>query len=112
MGKFQPFPFRPPPFNSVTAKGFLLFAFCFLLSALSAGCWFNPNMQTPGRPWLQGEWQQDSVTNQKQLVTYSLVHLKFSCDSFFMAIHTFSKVNNGPDSCMNSGHWAEYTRGN
>jgi len=68
-------------------------------------------MQTPGEGYLQGEWQQDSVANQKRLVTYSLYHLKFSCDSFFVAIQSFSKVNAGPDSCTTPGHWTEYCRG-
>jgi hypothetical protein len=101
--------FRLSPF---TFRLRLLFAFCFLLLAFtSSSCWFNPNMQTPGEGYLQGEWQQDSVTNQKQLLTYSLYQVKFSCDSFTMSIHTFSKVNTGADSCMNSGEWREYTRG-
>jgi hypothetical protein len=86
-------------------------AFCFLLSAFCSSCWFNPNMQTPGQNYLQGEWQQDSVTNQKQLLSYSLYHIKFSCDSFFMSIRSFSKIDNGVDTCMKSGQWTEYTRG-
>jgi len=88
-----------------------LLAFTFLLSAFSFGCWFNPNMQTPGESYLQGEWQQDSVTNQKQLLSYSLYHLKFSCDSFFLEIHSFSKVNTGADTCMNAGNWREFCKG-
>jgi hypothetical protein len=68
-------------------------------------------MQTPGESYLQGEWQQDSILKQKQLVTYSLYHLKFNCDSFFVSINSFSKVNAGADSCMSSGHWTEYCKG-
>jgi hypothetical protein len=68
-------------------------------------------MQTPGESYLQGEWQQDSIPKQKQLVTYSLYHLKFNCDSFFVSINSFSKVNAGADSCMSSGHWTEYCKG-
>jgi hypothetical protein len=90
---------------------FHLLPFSFLLSALGSGCSFNPNMQTPGQGYLQGEWRQDSVTNQKQLLTYSLYRVKFSCDSFYMWIHTISKVNPGADSCMKAGQWMEYTRG-
>lgn len=87
-------------------------AFCFLLSALSlAACKFNPNTQTPGQGYLQGEWKQDSVTMQQQLVNYSLYNLKFNCDSFFVQIKTFSKVNAGADSCMKDGYWAEYAKG-
>jgi hypothetical protein len=92
-------------------KTFRILSFCFLLSAFGSACWFNPNVQTRGTGYLQGEWQQDSVTNQKQLLTYSLYHLKFSCDSFYMTIRSFSKINSGMDSCMNSGRWTEYTRG-
>ncbi|HEY4326001.1 MAG TPA: fumarate hydratase [Mucilaginibacter sp.] len=87
-----------------------LMAFSFMLLAFSS-CTRNPNMQTPGEGYLQGEWQQDSVPGQKALVTYSLYHFKFSCDSFFMAIKSYSKVNSGADTCMNSGHWAEYCKG-
>lgn len=89
---------------------FRICPFCFLLFAFSS-CRMNPNMQTPGQAYLQGEWQQDSVPGQKALLTYSLYHLRFSCDSFFMSIKTFSKVNYGADTCMSHGHWTEYTRG-
>ena len=68
-------------------------------------------MQTPGLGYLQGEWQQDAVANQAQLLSYSLYHLKFSCDSFFVAIKSFSKVNTGADNCMSTGKWTEYVRG-
>jgi len=90
---------------------FRLSALTFLIVVGLSSCHLNPNMQTSGGGYLQGEWQQDSIPGQKQLVTYSLYHLKFSCDSFFMAINSYSKVNNGPDTCMNSGHWAEYAKG-
>ncbi len=92
-------------------KTFRLLPFAFSLLAFSFGCRLNPNMQTPGEGYLQGEWQQDSVTKQTQLLSYSLYHLKFSCDSFFVTIRSFSKVNTGADTCMNSGHWTEYCRG-
>lgn len=98
--------FRPLPFT------FRLIALSSLLFALSfSSCWFNPNMQTPGEAYLQGEWQQDSVPAQKQLLNYSLYHLKFTCDSFFVSIKSFSKVNTGADSCMGKGQWTEYVRG-
>jgi hypothetical protein len=90
--------------------------FAFYLSALTlllsiSACWPNPNTQTGGQDYLQGEWQQDSVPAQKQLVCYALHHFRFSCDSFFMTINYYSKVNYGADSCMKSGHWVQYTRG-
>ena len=92
-------------------KTFRLLPFAFYLLVFSSGCRLNPNMQTPGEGYLQGEWQQDSVTKQTQLLSYSLYHLKFSCDSFFVTIRSFSKVNTGADTCMNSGHWTEFCRG-
>lgn len=92
-------------------------SFSFYLSALTlllvlcVGCGVNPNLQGKGEVFLQGEWQQDSIPMQKKLLEYSLYHLKFSCDSFYIHINSFSKVNNGADTCMNSGHWAEYIKG-
>jgi hypothetical protein len=94
-------------FLSFTLKS----TFCFLLFALSFGCWFNPNVQGKGDVYLQGEWQQDSVPNQKRLLEYSLHHLKFSCDSFYIQINSFSKVNNSADTCLHSDHWSEYIKG-
>jgi len=91
--------------------GFRLSAFTFLLFALGTGCKLNPDMQTPGEGYLQGEWQQDSIPQQKALLSYSLYHLKFTCDSFYFVIKSVSKVNTGSDSCMDSGHWTEYIKG-
>ena len=86
---------------------FLLCAFCLL----TAACSFNPNMQGQGESFLQGEWQQDSTSVQKQLLSYSLYKFKFTCDSFFVTQQTFSKVDNGVDSCASHGRWTEYMRG-
>lgn len=86
--------------------------FCFLLLALTlSACSFNPNVQGEGEKYLQGEWQQDSTSVQKQLLSYSLYKFKFTCDSFFVQQQTFSKINTGVDTCGNSGHYAEYIRG-
>ena len=98
------FTFRLLPFTSKLA-------FCFLLSALSFGCWFNPNVQGKGQLYLQGEWRQDSVPNQKRLLEYSLHHLRFSCDSFYIQVNSYSKVNNNADTCLHSDHWSEYIKG-
>ncbi|MGZ3873867.1 MAG: hypothetical protein ACXVJD_13175 [Mucilaginibacter sp.] len=93
-------------------KPFAFYLFVFtLITTFGFSCRFNPDMQTPGQNYLQGEWQQDSVAGQKQLVSFSLYRLKFSCDSFFVAIHSYSKVNTGADTCMRSGRWTEYCRG-
>jgi hypothetical protein len=90
---------------------FLLFAFTLIIAWGLTSCKSNPNFQGKGEVYLQGEWQQDPIPDQKQLVEYSIYHFKFSCDSFFVQIQSFSKVNNGPDTCMRSGHWSEYVRG-
>ena len=99
----KPLSFRLLPFASKTVI-ILLMAFC-------SACSPNPNMQGNGEVYLQGEWQQDAIPNQKQLLEYSIYHFRFSCDSFFVRINSFSKVNNGADTCMNSGHWSEYVKG-
>ncbi len=101
----KPFAFRLLPFTSIAA-------FCFLLLALSlTACSFNPGLQGKGEAYLQGEWRQDSVPMQQKLTEYSHYNISFSCDSFYMQIKSFSKVNNGADSCTGSGHWAEYIKG-
>lgn len=87
-------------------------AFTFLLLAFTLiACSLNPGLQGKGEDYLQGEWRQDSVTMQKQLLSYSLYGFKFSCDSVYGTIQNFSKVNSGYDTCMNAGHWTEYFRG-
>lgn len=91
-------------------KALHFFALVFLLSVVSA-CSFNPNLQGTGQAYIQGEWQQDSVIKQEQLLNYSLYNFKFSCDSFFVKMQTHSKVNTGVDSCMNRGNWTEYIKG-
>jgi len=89
-------------------KPFYFLAICLLFSA----CSFNPPIQGRGEDYIQGEWQQDSIPMQKKLLSYSLYNFKFSCDSFYVKVNSFSKVNSGADTCMNAGHWTEYIRGN
>ncbi len=84
-----------------------LASFSFLLLALSS-CSFNPPLQGKGEVALQGEWQQDTTGSSKQLVSYVQYHFRFSCDSVFIRMENFSKVNYGTDTCMNKGHWFEY----
>ncbi|GAA4783428.1 hypothetical protein GCM10023231_08840 [Olivibacter ginsenosidimutans] len=76
-----------------------------------AGCKFNPNIQGEGEPYLQGVWVQDSVPNQEQLLTYSLYRFKFTCDSVYITLKTFSKVKTVVDSCFGNGQWDEYAKG-
>ncbi|MFS2190048.1 fumarate hydratase [Mucilaginibacter sp. Mucisp84] len=107
---FRPFAFSFQPSAFSLKNAFCLIAFSLLLSAFSS-CTMNPDKQTPGEGYLQGEWKQDSIPAQKSLVTYSLYDIKFSCDSFLLKISTVSKVNYGADTCMSKGHWDEYIRG-
>lgn len=93
------------------AFNFKLSVFGFLLLAFISGCHLNPDLQTPGESYLQGEWQQDTIAGQKALISYSLYDLKFTCDSFYFVIKSVSKINTGPDSCMAPGHWTEYVKG-
>ncbi|MDB5135765.1 MAG: hypothetical protein JWP37_2368 [Mucilaginibacter sp.] len=101
-----PLSFKLSPFTSKTA-----FCFLFFVLSFTIGCGINPDLQGKGEVYLQGEWQQDSLPMQKKLLDYSIYHLKFNCDSFYMQINSFSKVNNGADTCMNSGRWTEYVKG-
>lgn len=79
---------------------------------LVTACRFNPDMQSPGQTALQGEWLQDATALQKKLVNYSLYQLKFSCDSFYVSIQSFSKANGGnADSCVKNGRWEEFAKG-
>src|ERR1700761_1435489 len=88
-------------------------ALAFLFSALTllTACSPNANVQGVGADYLQGEWQQDLSPVQQQLLTHSIYHIRFSCDSFFIKQQTISKVNYGADTCMNKGQWTEYMRG-
>jgi len=90
---------------------FHLLPFALLMAFGLTSCSPNANLQGKGEVYLQGEWQQDSVPKEKQLLQYSIYHFRFSCDSFFVQINSFSRVNSGADTCMGSGHWSEYVRG-
>ncbi|MCD8742263.1 fumarate hydratase [Mucilaginibacter roseus] len=81
------------------------------VALLAAGCTMNPPIQGRGQAYLQGEWQQNSIPGEKKLLNYSLSKFKFTCDSFYIAINTISRVNSGADSCMNKGRWTEYIKG-
>lgn len=86
----------------------LLFAFC---SLGLASCKFNPNLQGKGTAHLQGIWEEGSVAYQDDLLQYSRHKFRFTCDSVYVIIQTFAKVNTYPDSCFNNGTWAEYAKG-
>ncbi len=94
-------------------------AFRYPLLFLVLGSWYlsftacspNANIQGMGEGLLQGEWKQKANAADQQLVNYTLYNFKFTCDSFYVQMNTFSKVNYGADTCMNKGHWTEYAKG-
>lgn len=85
-----------------------LIGMCLLFCS---ACKFNPNIQGEGTPYLQGVWTQDTVLHQDQLLTYSLYRFKFTCDSVYITLKTFSKAKTVVDSCYGDGQWEEYARG-
>ncbi|MBE9585543.1 fumarate hydratase [Mucilaginibacter sp. JRF] len=92
-------------------KRTLLVLYPLIALLMVAGCTMNPPIQGKGQEYLQGEWQQTPLAGEQKLLTYSLSKFKFTCDSFYIAINTISRVNSGADSCMNKGQWTEYIKG-
>ena len=74
-------------------------------------CKFNPNLQGKGRDDLQGIWEEGAVAYQDERLQYSRHRFQFSCDSVYVTVKTFAKVNTYPDSCYNNGSWTEYAKG-
>jgi hypothetical protein len=95
-------------FNLSALAFLMVLGSCILLLS---SCSPNANMQEKGADYLQGEWQQRAEAVNNQLVNYTLYKFKFSCDSFYVAMESHSKVNYGADTCMNSGSWIEYAKG-
>ena len=82
-----------------------------LILLASASCKFNPNLQGKGSDLLQGVWHEDSILYRDKLLQYTAHEFKFSCDSFYATLDTYSKTNIYPDSCYNEGKWLEYAKG-
>ncbi|MES2872470.1 MAG: fumarate hydratase [Bacteroidota bacterium] len=82
-----------------------------LCTAALHSCKFNPNLQGKGRDDLQGIWKEGTVAYQEQRLQYSKHQFEFSCDSVYVIVETFAKVNTYPDSCFNQGSWTEYAKG-
>ncbi|WP_333866263.1 fumarate hydratase [Sphingobacterium sp.] len=74
-------------------------------------CKFNSDMQSEGAPFLQGEWVQDSIPGQQQMMQYTLTDFKFTCDSVYATMHVNNKVQTIPDSCYKNGSWTEHAKG-
>ena len=87
---------------------FLLSTF-LLFTCIS--CTRLPNVQGEGELFLQGVWSQDSISNSDQLLNYTKHDFKITCDSFYVDLTTYSKVNYYEDSCFNNGVWKEHAKG-
>jgi len=68
-------------------------------------------MQGEGTDNLQGVWEETAVAYQNERLQYSTHQFRFRCDSVYVTINTFAKVNTYPDSCFNNGSWTEYAKG-
>lgn len=87
---------------------FLLSTF-LLFTCIS--CTRLPNVQGEGELFLQGVWSQDSISNSNQILNYTKHDFKITCDSFYVDLTTYSKVNYYEDSCYNDGVWKEHAKG-
>lgn len=83
----------------------------FLLFFSLTACRRLPNVQGKGEVFLQGIWNQDSIASANQLLSYTQHRFKITCDSFYVDLTTFSKVNYYEESCFNKGVWKEYAKG-
>lgn len=88
-----------------------LFVFAVLLLAIASSCRRQPNIQGDGAAVLQGIWSQDSIAGADKLLSHTVQQFKFTCDSFYVDLTTYSKVNYYEDSCFNNGVWREYAKG-
>jgi len=46
-----------------------------------------------------------------ELLSYTKHKFKITCDSFYVDLTTYSKVNYYADSCFQNGIWKEYAKG-
>ena len=88
----------------------------FLLTILfSFGCLWScsrlPNIQGEGDPLFQGVWEQSLNPDSTSRLSTAKHGLKFTCDSFYLSLTTYSKVNYYPEECFNDGVWKEYAKG-
>jgi len=92
-------------------KRIYLLPLTFYLLTFLSSCTLQPNVQGKGEAILQGIWNQDSVPHSAELLSYTQHHFKITCDSFYVYLTTFSKVNYYEESCFNKGVWKEYAKG-
>ncbi|MDM1293700.1 fumarate hydratase [Sphingobacterium sp. N143] len=96
--------------KNILSKTYLL-AFAIGMFFIFSACRFNSDMQSEGASFLQGEWVQDSIPGQQQMMQFTLREFRFTCDSVYAVMHVNNKVQTVPDSCYNQGSWTEYAKG-
>ena len=86
--------------------------FLLLIGAVfSSACTFNKKEQASGVDYFQGKWSEDTVENKAQLVSYQQHDFKFTCDSFYLQIKSYAKVNLNGGVCYDKKSWIEYAKG-
>lgn len=85
----------------------------FLASGIlfMTSCRRLPDVQGKGSDLMQGVWLQDSVPEAEKLLSNTSHKFKITCDSFYVDLTTYSKVNYYADSCFQNGIWKEYAKG-
>jgi len=83
----------------------------FVLGMALGSCKFNPDVQDTGSAFIQGEWEEIPVSYQDELLQNTQHKFRFTCDSFYLTLHTKAKTNIYPDSCFKGGQWTEYAKG-
>ncbi len=78
---------------------------------LFTSCRRLPDVQGKGSDFMQGVWVQDSVRDAEKLLNNTHHQFKITCDSFYVDLTTYSKVNYYADSCFQNGIWKEYAKG-
>lgn len=78
---------------------------------LLLSCTLNPNVADAGDAYLQGDWEEDSIAYKDQLASYEKYKFRFTCDSFYLEILNFSKVNFDTGDCYSGNTWKEYAKG-
>lgn len=81
------------------------------ISLSICGCKFNPPKAREGISFLQGNWIEDSILNNSQLVSYQQYQIRITADSFYLRIenHVARNLNGGP--CFQSNTWQEFAKG-
>ncbi|MBK0381399.1 hypothetical protein I5M32_00375 [Pedobacter sp. SD-b] len=96
----------------MTFKNPIRFILMLFVYTLIGSCSFNQKPPSQGLKFLQGKWAEDSVENKNQLVTYQKHKFTFTCDSFYLTLHSYSSVNLQGGSCYDAKEWEEYAKGN